>query len=231
MLLTVILTALCITQAMAAEKPAIIWECSQNVPNSAYWRMYASELEEMLPFDGVMLKFEYPVTKEGTLNVSHRDQVGWKVFGKEKLTTEMTKPFVKNMKAANLKKLDRNLVNVWLDSHPRALNYFDDDWWKIICDNMRLVAKGTKDAGCVGFALDPEQYGGDRCFGYKTLLNWLKIDKPYEEYVAKVRQRGREFGKALSEGFPDATLLFFHSYSWPADEYKRAVREGRATKL
>jgi len=230
LLLTALLLGALTSWAQADEKPNIIWECGQNVPNSAYWKKYGAELEAMLPFDGVMLSMEYPVTEEGRLGVAHDRRPTWKVLKRPEITEEMTGPFVEDMLAAHLTK-KHNVVNVWLGTGWPYLDFFDDALWETIQNNIRVVAKASRDAGCAGLVFDPEQYGGNRCWKYSTNAPATKVDKPYEEFVVTVRQRGREFGKALSEGYPDCTLLFFFGHSWPAYDLKEAVVERGAKGL
>ena len=210
----------------AQEKPNIVWECGQNVPNSAYWKTYSAELEEMLPFDGVMLKIEYSVAEDG----SGGGSVGHSILGRDEYTEDMVKEFVDEMRAAGLRKLTQNLVYLSLRTGCGRMNYFDDEWWKAIQHNIRLVAKAAKDAGCAGLIIDPEQYGGDFCLDYHD-LSAFTVSGSWAQYVAQVRRRGREFGEALSEGFPDCKLLFFHGYSLPAHQLKQAVAEGSASSL
>jgi len=125
LLLTALLLGALTSWAQADEKPNIIWECGQNVPNSAYWKKYGAELEAMLPFDGVMLSMEYPVTEEGRLGVAHDRRPTWKVLKRPEITEEMTKPFVDDMLAAELTK-QHNMVNVWLGTGWPYLDFFDD---------------------------------------------------------------------------------------------------------
>ena len=215
-LLTLIVMGLSVTAGEVQGKERLIIECSQNVPNSAYWRMYATELEEMLGFDGVMLSIEYPVTKGGTLINSDKRNMGWQVFKKEKVTPEMVAPFVEDIKAAGFKKFKHNMVLVCPYPYPHITDWFDDDWWADICNNIRIVAKATKDAGCVGIVFDSEQYGPmTRLWNWKSLVGSTIRKQSFEEYSSKVRQRGREFGKALSEGFVDCTILFYCAHLRP----------------
>ena len=210
----------------------VIWECGQNVPTSPYWKAHGAELEAMLPFDGIMLKIEYPVTEGGTMQINWKNNVGWKVFQKERVTEEMVRPFVEDMKAAELTKLKHNLVGVCPYPYPNIMNWFDDAWWAGICDDITIVAKAAKDAGCAGIVFDPEQYGPrTRLWNWRLLVNSTGQKQSYEEYDAKVRQRGRAFGKALSEGFPDCTILFFHGYSIIPIRAKEFMKIGRGKSL
>jgi len=223
-----LLLALSVSQVSANEKETFIIECGQNGPNSAYWRQHARELEELLPFDGVMLNIEHPVTPEGSVSVPHAKRVGWMVFKRVKITEDMVKPFVDDMNAAGLVKLRHNFVNVTPYPRPHVTNWFDDGWWEDIYSNIRIVAKAAKDAGCVGIIFDPEQYGPITIlWNHRQLIGATQQKQSYEEYDAQVRERGRAFGKALSEGFPDCTILFFHGYSLLPIRAKEFIKIGR----
>jgi len=216
--------------APAEEKPNIIWECGQNVPNSTYWKKYGAELEAMLPFDGAMLKIQYPVT-EGTMRIHGAGRIANRVLGTEKVTEEMVKPFVEDMRAAGLAK-KHHMVHVWLGSPGRRhLDYFDDDLWEVIRNNIRVIARAARDVGCAGIVFDPEQYGGNYCWGYETNSSATKVDKPYPEFAQEVRRRGREFGEALSAGYPDCTLLFFIGHSMTTTHLKSRVEAGEKATL
>ncbi|MFH0963226.1 MAG: hypothetical protein V2A58_04345 [Planctomycetota bacterium] len=218
--------------AAAQEPKGLVIECGQNCPNSAYWRLYARELEALLPFDGVMLHIEYPVTAGGTLAAAHDKRVGWMVFKRVKITDEMVAPFVQDMQAAKLTKLTHNFVNVCPYPYPHIMNWFDDAWWDDIIANIRIVARAAKDSGCVGLVFDPEQYGPiTRLWNWRSLIASTDQKQSYEEYDAKVRERARAFGRALSEGFPDCTLLFFHGYSLIPTRAKEFLQDGRGKRF
>jgi len=227
--LTVIMLISCVAAEAKEIETPIIWECGQNVPNSAYWRKYGAELEEMLPFDGVWLDVEYPVTKGGTLKVSWENWLGSKVFSKTRLTEDMVKPFVEDMKAANLKKLKYNMVGLVTHPRPHIMNWFDDAWWADICNNIQILAGAAKDAGCAGLVIDAEMYGS-RLWNWQSLVDSTDQKQSYAEYVPIVRKRGREFGKALSKGFPDCIILFFESYGRVAVQTEDAMRNGKGVE-
>ena len=97
-----LLFALSVPHTDANDKETFIIECGQNGPNSAYWRQHARELEQLLPFDGVMLHIEHPVTPDGSVSIPHAKRVGWMVFKRTKITQDMVAPFVEDMNAAGL---------------------------------------------------------------------------------------------------------------------------------
>ena len=218
--------ALC---ARGGENPGIIWECGQNVPNSRYWRAYGGELEGMLPFDGVMLKIQYPVT-DGTMQIPGEGRIANKVLTAERITEEMVRPFVEDMQGAGLRK-SQHMVHVWLGSSGRYLDYYDDALWETIAENIRVVAKAARESGCAGLVFDPEQYGGDRCWSHVTNASATKVDKPYPEFAEQVRRRGRKFGEALSAGYPDCVLLFFIGHSMTTVHLKARVEAGEEATL
>jgi len=211
-------------------KPGIVWECGQNVPNSAYWKKYGAELEAMLPFDGVMFKIEHPVTEGGTMRIHGKGRIANRVLTSGEITEEMVTPFVEDIRAAGLTK-NHHMAHVWLGSSGIYLKYYDDALWETIRNNIRVVAKGARDAGFAGIVFDPEQYGGDRCWNYVTNASATKVDKPYPEFAEQVRRRGREFGEALSAGYPDCTLLFFIGHSMTTTHLKSRVEAGEKATL
>jgi hypothetical protein len=69
----------------------------------------------------------------------------------------------------------------------------------------------AKEGGCKGIILDPEHYGA-YFFHYPSMRE--RLDKPFAEYQAKVRERGRELMKVTRAIFPDITILMFWAHSY-----------------
>jgi len=101
-------------------------------------------------------------------------------------------------------KLTDNFISVSLSvSQPDFADAFDDEGWKVITEHFRIVAWIAKKGGLKGVMLDPEGYGS-------TIINsrsWMHKEKGFEEYAAKVRQRGREVMAAMAREYPD--MVFF----------------------
>ena len=230
-LLLIVASALLCTyfsdEASAVDKPSVIWECGQSTPNSAYWKKYSSELEAMLPFDGVMLGIHHPVVEDSAMAMA--GHLASDIFGKDAITGEMVAATIENIQAAKLTKLKQNLVYVGLRATGSPMNYFDDGWWETINGSITAVAKAAKDMNCVGLFVDPEQYGSDSCFAYAQLT--AQENKPYKEYVTKVRERGRAFGTALSSAFADAKLLMRYGHSRPVAHLKESMVKDEAGSL
>ena len=209
----IVLVVISCVPALGEEKPAIIWEIGQNTPNSVYWKEHGAELDEMLPFDGVTLSIQMPAPTIGGLMI-HNSSLGANVFQYgNRFTDEMAQTFIKNIKAAHLPHLKKNLGRVWFSCGPEPLDYFSDARWDDICNNIRVVARAAREVGCIGLAFDPEQYSSSSCFDYNGLVKFRGEDKSWEEAVAMTRRRGKQFGQAISEVIPDCKLLFFHGHS------------------
>ena len=84
------------------------------------------------------------------------------------------------------------------------MDWFNDEHWKTIIENMKLFSLAVQSGHCVGVCFDPEPYGTDPWIypgSYK--------DKSFEEVSNQVRRRGKEFIVALQEHAPELKLLSF----------------------
>jgi hypothetical protein len=72
--------------------------------------------------------------------------------------------------------------------------------------------------------LDPEHYGV-YLFNHDEMRP--RVDRPFEEYAAKVRQRGRELMKVTKEVYPDDVVIFC---LWSYPLVWREVRDAAGTK-
>ena len=110
---------------------------------------------------------------------------------------------------------------LWMGSHVeghKPPDWFSDADWKIVLANTRLAAKIAKEIGFKGIAFDWEGYGGGAYGVWRQPWDYslyarsdYTIEKrsaprPFDEVVAKVRLRGRQWAKALSAEYPDMVL-------------------------
>jgi hypothetical protein len=93
--------------------------------------------------------------------------------------------------------------------------------------NARWAARLARAGRCRGILLDTEQYEG-------TLFDSARQrdakQRPWADYAAQARRRGREVMTALQEGFPDLTvfLTFGHSLLWRQSNHgKKPLAECR----
>jgi len=97
-------------------------------------------------------------------------------------------------------------------------DWFDDNGWDVILNNIRIASRAAAEVGAVGFCLDNEQYGGQP-FNYTAQAH--RVAKSFEQYSEQARKRGREFAEALTSHLPEAKIMFLFGNShianvdWP----------------
>ena len=123
---------------------------------------------------------------------------------------------------------------VWQEGG-KVPDWFNDDDWEAVRANASLAARVTKECGFKGVLFDLESYGGRgvgiwkhpfdykmyAAEGYKT--GGEAEPRSFAEVCAKVRQRGEEWGEAVTSVHPDIVLLAAGSLYGGA--YKVALRE------
>jgi hypothetical protein len=99
---------------------------------------------------------------------------------------------------------------------PGRLDWFDD--YSAVIANARLAAELARAGHCPGILLDTEQYEG-KLFDYRAQRDAKR--RPWAEYAAQARRRGREVMTALQQGYPDLTvfLTFGDSLPWKQSEH------------
>ena len=78
-------------------------------------------------------------------------------------------------------------------------DWFDDEGWKIILDNIALASRAAGEIGAIGFCLDNEQYNGQP-FNYRVQID--RVARSFDEFAAQTRNRGRQFAEALGAHVP-----------------------------
>ena len=133
----------------------------------------------------------------------------------------------------------RTMPAVWSDTaNIRCQDWFNDEDWDVVLNNARVMARLIKDCGFKGIMLDTEQYhhharGPWRLPWYYRLYaeSGYKLageakPRAFAEVAGKVEERGKQYGKALSQEFPDLTLIVIPGmYEW-AWRYALRSRNG-----
>ena len=200
-----------------SSKPLLI-EYGQTTPDPKLMRKYVDYWEEYLPFDGVVFTVNQNryAGRFGITSSNSIDTVNWSlesgVFANRKLRLEDFSDAIDDLKATNFKKFKHNFL--WANCYPKmgsALNWFDDEHWANVLNNIGIVATIAKQGGCVGILLDTEVYGDAQIWTY-TKLKETFPDSPqdWESYRKMVYKRGKEFIEAINEKFPgcEFPLLF-----------------------
>ncbi len=102
------------------------------------------------------------------------------------------------------------------------MDWFNDDQWKVITENMKLFSLAVQTANCVGVCFDPEPYG-ENPWAYPGSYQ----DKSFDQVADQVRRRGQQFIVALQEHKKELKVLsFFLMALFPnvVDEPDPAVR-------
>jgi len=98
-------------------------------------------------------------------------------------------------------RISSNFLLLWATS---PLDWFDDRQWKAAIGNVRLMAKAAVVGRCAGLLFDPECYGPSPWTWYDAPR---RRGKTFGEYQEKVRERGREWIRAVQDVMPDPRIL------------------------
>ncbi len=102
--------------------------------------------------------------------------------------------------------LTESLLTVWwTPKKGQRLRWDDNEGWRIVANNMGVMAKLAKDGGLKGLFLDWEDYSNVGQFTRR------EEDPPIEETIKLARMRGRDIGNAVFKEFAD---VVFFSYWW-----------------
>lgn len=160
-------------------------------PSYEYMRDHTEEMERV-PFDGLII---------GGLRPFYINEKPYDFDG-----------FVARMREIPFQRYTDNfyLCYAGVDAVEQTdFDWFHDLTW--VADNWRKMARAAKEAGFKGICFDSEHYGGKPLFGYRQMK--YRESKTFEEYQAQVRLRGAEIMRAVSEVYPDITILFLFGYS------------------
>jgi hypothetical protein len=152
---------------------------------------------EQTPFDGMGLKIT------GTNDAGQPVGI-FQVCIPKPWKPEWFQGEIDTLKKIKSAKVGESFASISLSVSPTDFaDAFDDDGWKIIVEHFRIAAWIAKQSGLKGLMFDPEGYGS-------TVISSKSRkhpEKSFEEYAAKVRQRGREVMTAVAHEYPD--MVFF----------------------
>ncbi|MDI6827582.1 MAG: hypothetical protein QME62_03750, partial [Armatimonadota bacterium] len=182
------------------------WDC----PTTTFFRQNIKKMEE-LPFDGVVIQVAHP--KGGW-------SLGWRVFSKVRFRPSEYAHAIKDLTAVKPSRLTENFIQVI--AMPGEVDWFDPEW-SAVAYNAGCLAKVAKLGGCKGIMFDPEMYGEHQIWSYKSRPAEARAAHSYAEYVAQVKERGKEFIRSINREFPDITIL---ALLGPALTYEQSVASG-----
>ncbi len=134
--------------------------------------------------------------------------MSWEPWGSRKFELTEFSAAIADLKATPFHRLTDRFLRV--NVTPGNVDWFDDRAWDIVAHNFAVAAQVAKQGGCIGVMFDVEQY-------QKQLFNYGKqphrTGKTFDAYRTQVRQRGRQWMKAVNAPFPDITVLLTYAYS------------------
>ncbi|MEN6400371.1 MAG: hypothetical protein ABFD94_00360 [Armatimonadia bacterium] len=183
---------------ISPDKKLIEWGWDE--PGPAFMRANAADMDR-LGFDGLI--FHADAVRDGkAMNFT------WECWSAKEFRYADLQQSVENLRACKFKRLTELFLR--FNVCPGNVDWFDDAGMATVMNNARLAARVAREGGCRGFMFDVEMYG-EPLFSYQALIK--KNDRPFAEYEAKVRQRGREFMQAVNCEYPDITMLMTYAYS------------------
>jgi hypothetical protein len=165
-------------------------EYGWGVPTPDFIRGHIREMEQR-PFDGLIFR----------LNAGRNvlEPVAWD-------EAKFAKDF-EDLREIKWEKFTDNFVIMLAASKQ---DWFNDDHWRAIENNVRLVARAAKIGRCVGICFDQEPYG-DNPWAYTKAAH--RDTKSFSEYEAIVRRRAGQFIRAVEGEFPKPKILTFFQLS------------------
>ncbi|MBI3920294.1 MAG: hypothetical protein HY318_02660 [Armatimonadetes bacterium] len=124
-------------------------------------------------------------------------------------------PEIAALKRVRWGRIENNFVltaAVAYDGRPPDYVFNEGDW-KTILGNARLLAGIAKEIGFKGMVFDTEQYGWaakgrwSQPWSYAAYAAGTPDPLPFDKVAAKVRQRGKQWMRAMLTVYPDMTVL------------------------
>ncbi len=185
-------------------------EYGWDVPYPDFVEQNVQEMEKR-PFEGIIFR---------TKGFDHVfDTSAWK---KDEL-----QPQLDTLAKIKWQKFTDNFLTLYSANNWKT-DWFNDDHWSAIVENMKLFSLAVQTGRCVGVCFDPEPYGTDPWVypgSYK--------DRSFDEVADQVRKRGRQFIQALETNMPNLRVLSFFQfglYDGVVDEPDPKIRQEKLLK-
>ena len=202
--------------AAVDEKPAQtqkkkLIEFGWDEPDAGFLRKHADAMERNAPFDGCVFHAAWSRAEGSSAPGKASGNFTWECWSARAFTHAELAQSLADLKAAPLKRMRHNFLR--FNVTPGDVDWFDDSAFGAVVNNARLAAKLAHDGGaCDGVLFDIEQYD-KKLFRYPAQK--LAADKSWDDYAARVRQRGGQVMAAFQEGYPDLVVMLTFAYSLP----------------
>jgi len=172
-------------------------ESGYDEPDTRFIRAHIAEMEQS-PFDGLL----FHVVSD------HGDSLTWHIWSHKRFERSDFDGAVNDLDSTRFRKFTEMFLRV--NSSPGDVSWFDDEGWATVAHNFGVAARIARDGRCRGLVFDAEQY-------FTPLFDYPRIQKlwpgSFEQYSAAVKQRGREWIRAINAEFPGVTLVMTVGYA------------------
>lgn len=185
MTLAVMVAAPALAQLQHAGPPEKkLLEYGWDVPKPSFVAEHIREMEQR-PFDGLLMR------------ISPLGQIFQPV--KHELPAEEEQA----LRAIEWEKFTDNFLMMYAASQ---MDWFSDEDWEAVLHNVGTVARAAAMGRCTGVCFDAEPYG-DNPWHYPSQAR--AEERSFDEYQAKVRQRGAQFIDAIEAEMEDPVIHTF----------------------
>lgn len=185
-------------------------EYGWDVPYPDFVEQNIQEMEKR-PFDGMILR---------TKRFDH-------AFDTRPWQQQELQPQLDTLAKIKWQKFTDDFLTLYA-ANKTGMDWFNDEHWKTIEENLKLFSLAVKTGKCVGVCFDPEPYGTD-----PWVYPGSHKDRSFEDVCIQVQQRGKQFIRALQEHARELKLLSFFQfglYGDIVDEPDPKVRQDKLLK-
>lgn len=204
-----VLCVLCGSSSFAATAQPKIIEWGWDSPSCVWVKDHITEMEK-LPFDGVVLELHANGKHDPTTRPHRQAAFPSRGWGSRVIDPADFSESIAALKATKFSRFTDNFLR--FNTNPGNVDYFDDEGFKGVVANFRLLARIAKEAGMKGIMLDTEAYGNN-VFNYSGQR--AAKEHSYGAYCQQARKRGREMMSAACEAFPEIRVMVTLSYGLP----------------
>ena len=210
-----------VPQANLAGKKLIRWAAELTAKTTALEACGKVEAWQQAGYDGVCLNISSHANgSERNALLSPGSKMFFRWWCLDKRTREEFAPSIDALKSAQWGRLTDNFLLTAVRPYDgRCPDWFKDDDLEIVLSNAQLASGIAREIGFQGIVLDTEAYAWaakgawSNPWSYPSYKSgWYKScghaePLPFAELAAKVRERGEQWARALSDAFPDIVLL------------------------
>ena len=169
-------------------RPSLVYY-GWDIKDTSYLRPHWQEIDATSPFDGMGIKVAINPATWASGNNSTSNQLGWKLFSKEKFRIEQFFAQIGDLQSTAFTNVTDNLLPVILSSaYNEGIGWFDDNRWNTALANLDVLAQIMVATGIKNIVMDPEHYSY-LMFNYATQSAVHPASR--EDYYWRVRAIGQ----------------------------------------